>query len=311
MHQQQWLAVIEELGGFEEQFPIPNSTPTDHEATEHSYYFLNTSLDEPTPEGRWTSGPSLDGRSEFKVVDKVASRWARNRTSARRRRAAGRSPSRSSCSARRHGRPAACAASAGRGRIARPARMAPRGRVAACRAGAWRLAARARAAWRGRGRLGGRTCRAGAWGLAARARGDLPRGRVGTCRAGATGLAVGSVRARVGSPCGRRGGRAGACRLAVRAPWGACGRVGTCRAGAWGLAARARGDTLPCWRVRACRGLACGRVGTRWLRGAVASFHHGATCTTVSFGFATSAALHEPKERQRAQTSGCAPSRPT
>lgn len=70
MHQQQWLAVIEELGGLEKQLPIPNSTPPEHEATEHSYYFLNTSLDEPTPKGRWSSGPSLDGRSEFTVVEK-------------------------------------------------------------------------------------------------------------------------------------------------------------------------------------------------------------------------------------------------
>lgn len=71
MHQQQWLAVIEELGGMEAQLPIPNSTPQEHEATAHSYYFLNTSLDEATPEGRWTSGPSLDGRSEFSVVEKI------------------------------------------------------------------------------------------------------------------------------------------------------------------------------------------------------------------------------------------------
>ncbi|MCQ0972070.1 manganese catalase family protein [Paracoccus sp. TK19116] len=71
MHQQQWLAVIEELGGMQNALPIPNSTPEAHEATEHSYYFLNTSLDEPTPEGRWTSGPSLDGRSEFSVREKV------------------------------------------------------------------------------------------------------------------------------------------------------------------------------------------------------------------------------------------------
>ncbi|WP_292289564.1 manganese catalase family protein [Marivita sp.] len=70
MHQQQWMAVIEELGGVEAQMPIPNSTPQAHEATEHSYYFLNTSLDEPTPEGRWSSGPSLDGRSEFSVKEK-------------------------------------------------------------------------------------------------------------------------------------------------------------------------------------------------------------------------------------------------
>lgn len=71
MHQQQWLAVIEELGGLEKQLPIPNSTPTEHEATAHSYYFLNTSIDEPTPEGRWTRGPSLDGRSEFSVIENV------------------------------------------------------------------------------------------------------------------------------------------------------------------------------------------------------------------------------------------------
>ncbi|WP_282603974.1 manganese catalase family protein [Paracoccus sp. PARArs4] len=70
MHQQQWLAVIEELGGWEKALPVPNSTPEEHEAMEHSYYFLNTSLDEPTPEGRWTSGPSLDGRSEFSVRER-------------------------------------------------------------------------------------------------------------------------------------------------------------------------------------------------------------------------------------------------
>lgn len=70
MHQQQWLAVIEELGGWEQALPVPNSTPQEHEATEHSYYFLNTSLDEPTPQGRWTSGPSLDGRGEFSVQEK-------------------------------------------------------------------------------------------------------------------------------------------------------------------------------------------------------------------------------------------------
>ncbi|SDX91346.1 manganese catalase family protein [Citreimonas salinaria] len=70
MHQQQWLAVIEELGGMEGQLPIPNSTPQEHENTEHSYYFLNTSLDEPTPEGRWTKGKSLDGRGEFSIKEK-------------------------------------------------------------------------------------------------------------------------------------------------------------------------------------------------------------------------------------------------
>lgn len=65
MHQEQWAAVIEELGGLEKAMPIPNSTPPEHEATDYSYVFLNTSVDKPAPEGRWSSGPSLDGRGEF------------------------------------------------------------------------------------------------------------------------------------------------------------------------------------------------------------------------------------------------------
>jgi Mn-containing catalase len=69
MHQQQWLAVIEELGGLEAQLPIPNSTPEDHEATKYSYIYLNTSLDKDPPEGRWTAGPSLDGKAEFSVAE--------------------------------------------------------------------------------------------------------------------------------------------------------------------------------------------------------------------------------------------------
>jgi len=68
-HQQQWLAVIEELGGFEKQLPIPKATPEDNEATQHSYYYLNTLLDKKAPEGRWSNGPSLDGRSKYSVRD--------------------------------------------------------------------------------------------------------------------------------------------------------------------------------------------------------------------------------------------------
>ena len=72
MHQQQWLAVIEELGGIQATLPIPNSTPQSHEATEHSHYFLNTSIDEPTPQGVWTNGgQTLDGRGTFTARDKA------------------------------------------------------------------------------------------------------------------------------------------------------------------------------------------------------------------------------------------------
>lgn len=68
MHQQQWLAVIEELGGHEGTLPIPNSFPQEKEDTEHSYDFFATASDgSPPPEGRWTDGPSLDGKGRFTV----------------------------------------------------------------------------------------------------------------------------------------------------------------------------------------------------------------------------------------------------
>jgi Mn-containing catalase len=66
MHQNQWLAVIEELGGFQAQFPIPNSFPQSMENREFNYSFFVTSTDGSYPEGRWTQGQSVDGKGEFK-----------------------------------------------------------------------------------------------------------------------------------------------------------------------------------------------------------------------------------------------------
>jgi Mn-containing catalase len=67
MHQQQWLAAIEDLGGTA-ALPIPNSFPREQENTDFAYSFLTTGVDgAPVPEGRWSSGPSLDGRSEFRT----------------------------------------------------------------------------------------------------------------------------------------------------------------------------------------------------------------------------------------------------
>ena len=72
MHQQQWLAVIEDLGGIEKTMPIPNSVPDHHEAKEHSYYFLNTSIDEETPEGVWTNGgQTMDGEGTYTARDRA------------------------------------------------------------------------------------------------------------------------------------------------------------------------------------------------------------------------------------------------
>ena len=68
MHQQQWLAVIEDLGGAN-QLPIPNSFPREQENGEFAYQFLTTTVDggPPPPEGRWSHGPSIDGQGEFTV----------------------------------------------------------------------------------------------------------------------------------------------------------------------------------------------------------------------------------------------------
>jgi Mn-containing catalase len=67
MHQQQWLAVIEELGGAQGTLPIPNSFPQAQEDQENNYNFYATAMDGTVPEGRWTSGPSIDGKGEFTV----------------------------------------------------------------------------------------------------------------------------------------------------------------------------------------------------------------------------------------------------
>jgi Mn-containing catalase len=68
MHQQQWLAVVEELGGYS-AMPIPNSFPQSQEKGEFAYSFVSTGVDgvEP-PQGRWTQGQSLDGKGEFSVL---------------------------------------------------------------------------------------------------------------------------------------------------------------------------------------------------------------------------------------------------
>ena len=69
MHQNQWLAVIEELGGTTGGLPIPNSFPQSKEKEEFSYSFISTNIDGTgTPEGRWTHGTSIDGKGEFKVL---------------------------------------------------------------------------------------------------------------------------------------------------------------------------------------------------------------------------------------------------
>jgi Mn-containing catalase len=67
MHQNQWLAVIEEIGG-RDALPIPNSFDQTKEKSEFSYSFFGHSVtDEPPPAGRFTNGPSIDGKGKFSI----------------------------------------------------------------------------------------------------------------------------------------------------------------------------------------------------------------------------------------------------
>lgn len=69
MHQNQWLAALEEMGGHQQVFPIPNSHPQSEETQKFSYAYFSHMLDQPTPEGRWTQGNSIDGKGEFSSVN--------------------------------------------------------------------------------------------------------------------------------------------------------------------------------------------------------------------------------------------------
>jgi Mn-containing catalase len=70
MHQNQWLAAWQELGG-PKNHPIPDTFPTDKELQEVSYQFFYTGKDDAVPKtpNPATQGKSFDGRGEFKPVD--------------------------------------------------------------------------------------------------------------------------------------------------------------------------------------------------------------------------------------------------
>ncbi|HEY9154740.1 MAG TPA: manganese catalase family protein, partial [Opitutaceae bacterium] len=69
MHQNQWLAVLEDLGGLTQVHPIPNSFPQSLENQEFSYSFFSHQREPaPDPQQRWTTGESIDGRSQFRFV---------------------------------------------------------------------------------------------------------------------------------------------------------------------------------------------------------------------------------------------------
>jgi Mn-containing catalase len=69
MHQNQWLAAIEELkaDGLEDT-PVPSAFPRDREAMDFSYQFMNFSEGEDSKAGRWAQGPAPDGNGELSYV---------------------------------------------------------------------------------------------------------------------------------------------------------------------------------------------------------------------------------------------------
>lgn len=69
MHQNQWVAAIEELerDGLE-MTPCPSSFPQEKEYTEVSYQFWNMSMGTESREGRWASGTSPDGKGQFEYL---------------------------------------------------------------------------------------------------------------------------------------------------------------------------------------------------------------------------------------------------
>ena len=69
MHQNQWLAAWEEVGG-KQAHPIPTGFPQEQENQEFNYAFLSFGKDDsvPTPEGNWSGGTSYDGKGTFKVA---------------------------------------------------------------------------------------------------------------------------------------------------------------------------------------------------------------------------------------------------
>lgn len=70
MHQNQWLAAIEELkaDGLEE-IPVPSKFSQSMEKQNASYQFWNLSEGTESKEGRWAKGPAPDGKGEFEYVE--------------------------------------------------------------------------------------------------------------------------------------------------------------------------------------------------------------------------------------------------
>jgi Mn-containing catalase len=68
MHQNQWLAAIEELqsDGFEDT--VVPKIAHEYGKKEYAYQFWGNSEGDESAEGRWAKGPSIDGKGEFQYI---------------------------------------------------------------------------------------------------------------------------------------------------------------------------------------------------------------------------------------------------
>jgi Mn-containing catalase len=69
MHQNQWAAAIEELqaDGLED-FLVPSTMPRERVMMDQAHTFWNCSAGTQSSEGRWASGPTIDGLGQFRYI---------------------------------------------------------------------------------------------------------------------------------------------------------------------------------------------------------------------------------------------------
>jgi len=67
MHQQQWMAALEEIGSTFTS--APNDVPDEGEHRQYAHAFFGHGEEPVDPSARWLTGPSLDGKGEFGYVE--------------------------------------------------------------------------------------------------------------------------------------------------------------------------------------------------------------------------------------------------
>ena len=73
LHQQQFLAAVEELGGPTTVLPIPAQLTADKlgDKAQYAYAFMSYAqdpADTTAGQGRWANGPSLDGKGQYSYI---------------------------------------------------------------------------------------------------------------------------------------------------------------------------------------------------------------------------------------------------